>query len=191
MGGFKRVAVWAREAVMWGAALWHVLGWFGLAAIVSGLAVSIGGAVWAVITGVPIPIAIMAAYCTFVAGVYLMMAPVAFRALGNTSSTNRSRKLGPPNYIAWRGVRTLTLLEASYLWAEVDPAAAIGTRDSHAWYRVLSDAITAGELNYVAKITGDIREKRNPQPDTKIDRQESIAFAKKRGFSIPNFLHDD
>jgi hypothetical protein len=186
MRGFKRIAVLVRELIAWGAAGWHILGWLGLSSLVAGLAISIGGAVWAVISGTSIPIAIMAGFCTLVGAIYLTIAPAAFRALTIPKVPN-SRESEAPNYEAWRQVKVLTLLEASKLWAGVDPGSSTGTYDSHAWYRVLSDAIFSGDLKYIPKSTGNVTERYAPSPDTKIAREALGQCAAKCG-QIPKFL---
>jgi hypothetical protein len=154
MSLFGRIARWAREAVAWGVALWHVLGWLGLASLVSGLAISVGGVVWAVITGIPIPIAIMAGYCTFVGAVYLTMAPAAFRLLAKNPTTGAAHKDEPPNYEAWKHVDKFTLPTAAHLWCDIDPDAG-DTYDTRAWARAFASAVQRGELKTIS-VSGGI-----------------------------------
>ena len=113
-----------REAIAWIAAIGHVLGWLGWLSIVTGFAVSVGGAVWAMITGVPIPIAVMAGFCTLVGAVYLMMAPAIFqslvRPLKEQTNTHKPEKISP-DYKAWGHIQRLTIFQAAHLWCDRDP----------------------------------------------------------------------
>jgi hypothetical protein len=62
----------AKDLFSWFTFVWHIVGWLGLAAIVSGLAVTFVGAVGAVLKGLPWPFVLMAAYCTLVGMAYLV-----------------------------------------------------------------------------------------------------------------------
>jgi hypothetical protein len=79
------------------------------------IALSVGGAVWAVIIGVSTPIAIMAGYCTLVAAVYLGMAPMAYKVLVSVGAGARPvrKPLPPPDYMMWLHVEYLTLEQAA------------------------------------------------------------------------------
>jgi hypothetical protein len=63
----------------WARFIWGVLGALGATAGITGVAVAVGGAIWAIILGVPIPVAIMAGFCSFVGTVYLTLMPWAWR----------------------------------------------------------------------------------------------------------------
>jgi len=102
---------------------WVRFAW-GLAAFLglTGIITSAGGMVWALIIGVPKPIALMAGYCTLVGAVYLAMAPLVYRALAQSpANASENRKPEPPNYAAWRLLSDYTLEDAAYLWCDVDP----------------------------------------------------------------------
>jgi hypothetical protein len=176
MGLFGRIARWAREAVAWGVAIWHVLGWLGLASLVSGLAISIGGAVWAVIIGIPIPIAAMAAYCTFVGAIYLTFVPAVFRTLGNVQ-TRSTYQTEPPDYEAWKHIDSYTLNQAAHLWCDIDPDAN-DTYDTSAWIKVFAAKLRKGELARDKSATMLM-----------ITRESLKAFAKKNNYS-KRFLKD-
>jgi|SRR6478609_456153 len=74
--GFWQLVRRAKEFWSWYS---FAVGTLGLA--VTGVGIAVGGAVWLLKSGVPLPIAIMAGYCTLVGAVYLTMAPLAYRAL--------------------------------------------------------------------------------------------------------------
>jgi hypothetical protein len=52
--GMRKALKLLKEIVEWVVPIWHILGWFGLAAVISGALASIGGAVWAMLIGVPV-----------------------------------------------------------------------------------------------------------------------------------------
>jgi hypothetical protein len=178
MGPFGRIVRTAKDAVEWSAAIWHVLGWLGFASILSGLALSIGGAVWAVIKGVPMSLAIMAGYCTFVGAVYLMMAPAVYRLLAKAPVSAPAKKPEPPNYEAWRHVDKFLLKTAAHLWCDVDPLAN-DTYDTFAWAKAFESAASRGEL----KATG------SGMPNLTITREALKEFAKRHGYD-PQFLRE-
>src|SRR4051794_41272295 len=62
-------------------ALLAVLGWLGLSGWLAGLAATLGGGAWAMMTGIAAPLVIMAAFCTFTAAAYLAMIPLGYRVL--------------------------------------------------------------------------------------------------------------
>jgi hypothetical protein len=178
MGPIRRILTWGREGVAWSAAIWHVLGWLGLASIVSGVAVSVGGTVWAVLIGVPLPIALMAGYCTFVGAVCLTLAPIAFRALAKRSIPATSKKDDDlPNYEAWKHVDRFTINQAAHLWCDIDPNLQ-DTLDTTAWAIGLSSAVKKGELKY-EMLSGSLM----------VTREALKAFAKAHGYD-PRFLRD-
>jgi hypothetical protein len=154
-----------------------ILGALGILAIVTGLGASIGGGVWAMITGVPIPIAIMAAYCTFVGMVYLAIAPAAFRILTRTPTTQAALQDDRPNYEAWKHVDVFTIQQAAHLWCDLDPNRP-GTLDTAAWQRALGAAIQKGELK--SKLSGGV---------TIITRESLKEFGKKHRYDR-KFLRD-
>jgi len=90
--------------------LWMVLGWFGLSAPAFSLAMAVGGAFWAITTGIPAPIALMAGFCTVAAGACVGLVPLAYKTL------QRVRDLpikSQPNPEIWRYRTTFQLYEAA------------------------------------------------------------------------------
>ena len=87
--GFWQLVRRAKEFWSWYS---FAVGTLGLA--VTGVGIAVGGAVWLLKSGVPLPIAIMAGYCTLVGAVYLTMAPLAYRALKQEPS-KKSKKVSP------------------------------------------------------------------------------------------------
>lgn len=93
--GFLRIVKKAKE-------LWS---WYSFAAGISALSITgigfaVGGAVWLVNAGFPMPLALMAGYCTLVGAVYLAMAPLAYRALVSVPTVKvpfeSPKKITPP-----------------------------------------------------------------------------------------------
>ncbi|MEA2914183.1 MAG: hypothetical protein QOJ15_6264 [Bradyrhizobium sp.] len=86
----------------------------------TGVLGGIGGAMWAVLTGVPLPIAIMAGYCTVVGAVYLAIAPLAYRVLSQIPKRAVSKKAPlVPNYTAWRRLDVYEVQDAAKLWVDI------------------------------------------------------------------------
>jgi hypothetical protein len=81
---------------------WQLSGALGF----TGLIGSTGGALWAIVLGVPTPIALMVGYCTLVGAVYLAMAPLAYRALAQSPSNQiAAQSKTAPDYKAWSLIR--------------------------------------------------------------------------------------
>jgi hypothetical protein len=175
----------------WGRFAWQLAGALGLTGILG----SIGGAVWAVIQGVPLPIALMVGYCTLVGAVYLAMAPLAYRALSNSSSNSvggtNSKVI--PDYKLWRHIQSLTVGQAAHLWNERDPAVKVEAPDVDGVDQLLRDAIKRGELRLVLWAGADSSNfslaKSFPDSGTRIDRGSLKQFATKNGYD-PIFLRD-
>jgi uncharacterized membrane protein YfcA len=99
-----------KDTWSWGRFAWQVAAAFGL----TGLIGSAAGTVWAVIQGVPLPIALMVGYCTLVGAVYLAMAPLAFRALSNsTTSIPAESAKTKPDYKTWSHIQSLSVAQAA------------------------------------------------------------------------------
>jgi len=133
-----------RDAFNWGWLAYRVI-WV-LAA--TGILGSIGGAIWAVMIGVPLPIVIMAGYCTFVGAVFLGMVPLAYRvlaALPQVATTVRKKEPPKPNYTAWQHLESYEMQDAAKLWSNVDPNSA-STNDSIAWYKVFKAKVIKREF---------------------------------------------
>lgn len=195
LGKIKKV----KDAHSWFKFVFDVLGYLGLSALVSGLIASIGGGVWAVIKGVPIPIAAMVAYCTLVCGICLTMVPLVLRKLAARSPIatagvpeKQQKTTQPPNYAACRLVPTYRLDEASHLWCDIDPNDS-DTYDTAAWYKVLKAKIQERVLKVKTEWPSDRRmqehEITDPGDSTRITRLSLQEFAKSNGFD-PRFLRD-
>jgi hypothetical protein len=187
----KRIrATWS-----WARFAWQIAVVLGLSGAVS----AIGGAVWAMIIGVPTPIAIMAGYCTLVGAIYLAMAPLAYRTLATPKQveTNFSR----PDYQAWKMVSVLTIGEAAYLWCDIEPeqpGITIPAKVS-GWLRAIIDSVMTGKLDFVldrSRLQANTNtaaakdyQKSHAEWQTKITRAELRRFAKEIGH-VPIFLRD-
>lgn len=180
MGGILK---FGKEAVEWAVAIWHVLGWLGLTAIITGLAASIGGTVWAVLTGIPIPIAIMAGYCTLTGAVYLAMAPMAYRAISMRPPDAGAPPKVAPDYKAWRQVEFLRLGQAAALWCGHDPHSRQKSNDVQTRLTILFDAVRRGQLDV---LDGDPS---LPEDWHMTSRTVLKELAKRRG-DDPEFLKD-
>jgi hypothetical protein len=79
-----------KELWDWLGFAWQFAGFLGL----TGIAVSIGGTVWAMILGLPAPFILMAGFCTFVAAIWIGLAPWSIRlSLGHPyAHTKECRK---------------------------------------------------------------------------------------------------
>jgi hypothetical protein len=150
------------------------------------------GAIWAVIAGVPLPIAIMVGYCTFVGAVFLTMAPMAYRALANAPGQRVIQK-SAPNYQEWRQVETLTLVQAACLWCGYDPHSKSATSEISTRLTVLVDAVRHKQLKLVPTGGADeyiLRERvTSPEGWHSTTRTMLKDFAKRRG-DDPLFLRD-
>lgn len=180
---FKRI----KDTWSWGRFAWQLASVLG----VTGLITSFGGGVWAVIIGVPVPIALMAGYCTLVGAVYLAMAPLAYRALAQSPANKIEKKRIIPNYVAWRHLESYQIIDASKLWCDIDPNAT-STPDTSAWVQAFIAAVKRGDLAleyYSSSYDRQAREKHNPTSDSKITRASLQAFAKATGHD-PIFLRD-
>jgi hypothetical protein len=168
-----------RDTFNWGLFAYRLVVVLGLTGVVS----AIGGAVWAVIIGVPTPIALMAGYCTLVGAVYLAMAPLAHRALAQSPANKPKREKIVPNYVAWRHLESYEIGDAAKLWSEIDPRAD-STTDSAAWAEAFKAEVKKGtlELDYYSENRERQRyEKTNPTTDSSVTRASLKKFAKDRG----------
>jgi hypothetical protein len=147
----------AKEFWSWLNFIWQILGWLGIASLVSGMGITAIGIAGAVIKGLPWPIILMAGYCTLVGVVYLAMAPLAFKALSaalqkNDNSSANQSKVIRPHYDAWRHVEKFTLRQAAYLWVDLEPkASGQATTKVQVWIEAFRAAIRQGNLKYIPK----------------------------------------
>jgi len=183
----------AKELWSWLGFVWGILGFLGVTAVITGLATSIGGAAWAIMTGISLPIAIMAGYCTLVGAVYLVMAPMAFRILLRSQDAKASIVHDEkPNYEAVRHIDRFTLADAAKLWCDRDPNST-STYDTSAWVDAFQSAIRSGELKFDPRSKErdyQIRERDNPASDTFVTKDALKVFAHKHGYDR-RFLRDN
>jgi hypothetical protein len=162
------------------------------ALLVTGVGLAVGGAVWLVTAGIPLPLALMAGYCTLVGAVYLAMAPFVYRVLRQTPIVTKPGEDNRPNYAAVRLQHQYSLGPASRLWVDLDPGA-YATYDSQAWYETFVSAIQQGKLKFQPKfprISDKIAyEKQHPDLDTTVTREEFKRYAASIG-EDPVFLRD-
>jgi hypothetical protein len=176
-----------RDAFNWGWLAYRVAWVF----VATGIASAIGGGVWAVLIGVPLPIAIMAGYCTLVGAVYLGIAPLAYRVLiAPTGGARLSKAPQPPNYQAARLLKDYTLGEASHMWCDVDPIAN-DTYDTSIWFKVLK---AKAQEKILVIVPPEDKSRRvtdalYPTLGTRVTRESLQAFAKSVG-EVPRFLRD-
>jgi hypothetical protein len=104
-----------RDTFNWGWLAYRVI-WI---LVATGVLSAVSGAAWGIMTGVPGPILLMAAYCTLVGVVYLAMVPMAYRVLIAVQTkpqieaqADMRRK---PNYVAIRLLHEYRLADASTL----------------------------------------------------------------------------
>lgn len=182
-GRIKATWSWAKFA-------WQLAAFFGL----TGLLASIGGSIWAVILGVPTPVALMVGYCTLVGAVYLAMAPLAYRLLANSSANQVTPNLAAkiaPDYKLWGHIERLTVLQAAHLWNERDPSTVVETPDVAAVATLLKDAIKRSEIQVILFGGADSGDYRHaiafPKDHHGLDKKSLKQFAVKRGYD-PIFL---
>jgi hypothetical protein len=176
----------AKEAWSWAKFAWGVLA-------LLGLSTSVVASVWAAVLRVPTPIVIMAGFCTFVAAVYLAMAPLAYKVLrqaaSDTPTGRQSRKPESPNYTAVRLQHQYSLNAASRLWCDIDPNEQ-STYDTAAWLEAMVSAVQRGELPFVVQDRDRATfEKAYPNNRTMVTRDALKKYAAKNGQS-PKFLSD-
>jgi hypothetical protein len=159
-----------------------VVGWIGISAWFAGLASTVGGAAWAMISGIPASLVIMAAFCTFTGAVYLAMVPMAYHALRLVQkSPARSR----PDPEIWRHLPNLQLFEAACLLADIEPdfQTADNPGDANGWFRALCEAINTKEISWI-KSASDNRhtypDGYHPHRETLITRESLQKFTKTR-----------
>jgi hypothetical protein len=159
------------------------------ALLVAGFGLAVGGAVWLATGGTPLPLVVMAGFCTLVGAVYLAMAPLVYRVLRQTPIVTKPGEDQRPNYPAVRLQHQYSLDHASRLWVDVD-ARAGATYDSQAWYGTFVSAIQRGQLKFVPSSRDRIAvERQNPSRDTMVTREEFKRYAASIG-QDPPFLRD-
>jgi len=181
-----------KESWGWLKFIWDMLGLLGVAGFAAGLGASVGGAVWARMSGVPLPLVLMAAYCTFVGAVYLAMAPAIIKTLSVAQTPLPIKGTNKPNYAAVKLIHRFTIGDAARLWCDIDQNAK-GTYESVAWQEAFIAAVERGDLDFIPK-SEDRRmqeyEKSRPDSSTIISRESLQEFAAANGQN-PKFLRDD
>jgi hypothetical protein len=163
-----------------------------VALLVAGVGLAVGSAVWLATAGIPLPLVVMAGFCTLVGAVYLAMAPLVYRVLRQTPIVSKPGEDQRPNYAAIRLQHQYSLDHASRLWVDLD-ARAGATYDSQAWYGTFVSAIQQGKLKFVPEHRQHERialERQNPGRDTKVTREEFKRYAASIG-QDPAFLRDN
>lgn len=174
------------------------IGMAALATAGTGMAVALGGTVWAVQLDVSYPIAIMVGYCTLAATLCATVAlrptpAVAPTTVVSTPAAAAAVNGGPTTHFeAWRLVNKFSVSDAARLWCDLEPGSNV-TQETIAWARVLLDAISRGELAMTekpgARKDAIEHERNNPTWHTEMSREALTAWAKSHGFN-PRFLQD-
>ena len=188
---FRRIKQ-LKELWDWLGLAWQLASAFGLA----GLIVTFGSVIWALLLSLPGPFILMGGFCTGVGTIYLVMAPLIYRALkqqqGSASPTPRT--IPPINYKPIRLQHQYPLGEVSRLWVGLPPSARYANHESNDWYNTLVSAIQQGRLKFQFKTPTDrdrvSYERQNPDPNTKLARDDLQRFAASIG-EDPPFLHDN
>lgn len=151
---------------------------------------AIGCTLWAIYEGVSLPLALMGAYCTIVAGIAFCVAQlVVTRIAAHDAPAPTQRK---PNYAAWKLVNTLNVSNASRLWCDIEPGHPY-SQESAAWAAAMMDAIKSGVLPITPKphATKEMiaREQANPAWNTEVTRAALRSWALAHGH-CPTFLRE-
>jgi hypothetical protein len=187
-----------RSLVDWAGTIWSVIGWLGGTAWITGVGIAVLGAIWAVVKGVPVPIAIMAGYCTFVGAVVLTLAPLAYRALSRIAAfpvPHDAAAPQQPNAAVWQHVPNFNLYQAACLLAEVTPAYNSWKMegDAQAWFETLIAEIRAKEMTHIPTIYDKkhtLSDGYHPNQETTVSRAELQHFAQRHRIR-PRFLFPD
>jgi hypothetical protein len=165
--------------------------------LVAGVGVAVGGAVWLVRSGIPLPLAGMVAYCTIVAAIWSALAPFVFRAFVQKNSIALTND-PTPNYALWRNRQSIYLGEAACLFADLIPSAQNKTRANVREYLgSLVDAARSGEMKFIFLDPDSARsntkadyERQIADDNTRVTLDALRGFARKRLYT-PKFLRDD
>jgi hypothetical protein len=161
----------------------------GLAVLSIGAVFGLVCVVWAIVEGVPAPIAIMAGYCTCVTSACLCALLRPVRSVADKPVPSSTTRL--PNYEAWRLVATLRVADAARLWTGVEPGCP-ASQEAIAWAQAMLDAIKRGELpvreqqNIIGRTVD--QERANPGWHTEITREGLKTWAQSHGHRPPFLL---
>lgn len=178
-GWLARLSDWFRETVLWTHVIAIVLEWLGWQSLVISFVFSIAGAVGGVMQGIPLSISLMAAFCVFVAAIYLFQIPSFVRATREVRSQER------PDPDVWRHVERMTLAQTACLLANITPqgAAAVPRGDAAGWYEALKGAVASDEMKRIPTTfdgQNTFSDGYHPHNETLVSREEIIKFVKKR-----------
>ena len=151
---------------------------------------AIGCTLWAIYEGVSLPLALMGAYCTIVAGIAFCVAQLVVTRIAATDAPAPAQR--KPNYAAWKLVGTLNVSNASRLWCDIEPGHPY-SQESAAWAAAMMDAIKSGVLPISPKphATKEMiaREQVNPAWNTEVTREALRSWALAHGH-CPTFLRE-
>jgi hypothetical protein len=185
-----------KTVVDWTGTVFVVIGWLGWTAAITGIFAAVGGAIWAVVVGVPAPIAIMASYCTLAGGVCLALSPLAYRAFSQMATSPAPHDAAvpqKPSAATWQHVPKFTLGQAACLLADVTPVLRIPEGDAEAWFETLRAEIQSKQITYIRSIHDKnyaFSDGYHPHQHTEISRIEFQRFAERHGIR-PRFLFSD
>jgi hypothetical protein len=191
----KLIAI-GKSLIDWGGTAFTVVGWLGWTPAIIGIFAAVGGAIWAVVRGVPVPIAIMAGYCTIAGAVVLTMVPLAYRAFSRMGVAPVPRDAvtsQKPNAAVWQHLPKFSLYQAACLLADVTPVWKIPEGDAQAWYNALRAEIQSRQVAYIHSSVDNQRTwagAYHPDEGTQISREELQRFAERHGIR-PRFLFPD
>jgi hypothetical protein len=192
----KLIAI-VKSLVDWTGTVSLVIGWLGWTAATTGIFAAVGGAIWAVVVGVPAPIAIMAGYCTIAGTVCLALSPLAYRAFSRIASAPVPHDTAvpqKPSAAAWQHLPKFTLVQAACLLADVTPVfGRIPEGDAEAWFETLRAEIQSKQITYIRSIYDKkytFEDGYHPQYHTEISRAEFQRFAERHNIR-PRFLFSD
>src|SRR5579859_2990675 len=119
--------------VSWASTLWTILGWLGWKQLATSFVLAALGVMSGVMQSVPVCIVLMAAFCVFVAALYLTQIPAFIRTMQKMKPQDR------PDPDIWRHLENLTLAQAACLLANVLPQgeSQVPSGDAYGWYQVL------------------------------------------------------
>lgn len=193
----KLIAI-GKSLIDWAGTAITVVGWLGWTPAVIGIFAAVGGAVWAVVRGVPVPIAIMAGYCTIAGAAVLTVAPLAYRAFSRMAAAPAPHDAAAPqkpNATVWQHVPQFSLYQAACLLADVTPAYASSKMegDVQAWFETLRAEILLKKMAYISSVFDHTRTYKGlyrPNWETEVSREELQRFAERHDIR-PRFLFPD
>jgi hypothetical protein len=184
----------AKEVWDWFGLIWQIAGALSL----TGIVVAVASTAWAMVRGLPGPFILMGAFCTFVAALWLALAPLALRAFARASVSPVAKDSLRPNYAAWRNRAYIHLGDAACLFADQTPTAHIRSDPKVREYLgSLIDAARNGEMAFPFRSAEEVRttaalqvERSYVDANTQVTLDALKAFARKRLYSPP-FLRDE